>query len=167
MDFRLERRRELSLHRVEWPAMNLEEVEYIFSAKLEDFLHYHDGPSAEAYGSSSAMRYHGAWYDRHSRPYRMHHFHVLFREETPQGLSVGLREVESINSRQHEDVFGMTARIIVDTARCAYDRPPQFTHNGHFGDEVLIKARFNLGKGGPGPSVQGMIPDALKQASKL
>ena len=35
-------------------------------------------------------------------------------------------------------VFGMTARILVDCARVAYGEEPEFEHNSHFGDEVVI-----------------------------
>jgi uncharacterized protein YacL (UPF0231 family) len=43
-------------------------------------------------------------------------------------------------------VFGMTARILVDAARLAYDEEPEFEHNGHFGDEEIINKLRRIGR---------------------
>jgi hypothetical protein len=47
---------------------------------------------------------------------------------------------------QRYRVFGMTARIIVDAARVAYDQEPEFEHNSHFGDEAMIAKLRRLGR---------------------
>jgi len=39
----------------------------------------------------------------------------------------------------------MTARILVDCARVAYAEEPNFEHNSHFGDEVLIRRLIRVG----------------------
>jgi hypothetical protein len=57
-------------------------------------------------------------------------------------------------SVQHKDaldmpryrVFGMTARILVDAARVAYGREPEFEHNSHFGDEDMIARLMKMGR---------------------
>jgi len=43
-------------------------------------------------------------------------------------------------------VFGMTARILVDAARVAYDEEPEFEHNSHFGDEEMIERLLKIGR---------------------
>lgn len=43
-------------------------------------------------------------------------------------------------------VFGMTARILVDAARVAYDEEPEFEHNSHFGDEEMIDRLRRIGR---------------------
>ena len=35
-------------------------------------------------------------------------------------------------------VWGMTARILVDAARIAFGKEPEFEHNDHYGDEKII-----------------------------
>ncbi|GAB7363839.1 hypothetical protein MBLNU230_g4404t1 [Neophaeotheca triangularis] len=46
-------------------------------------------------------------------------------------------------------VFGMTARILVDAARVAYGREPEFEHNSHFGDEEMIERLMRIGRLSP------------------
>jgi hypothetical protein len=40
----------------------------------------------------------------------------------------------------------MTARIIVDAARVAFAREPEFEHNSHFGDEEMIANLRRMGR---------------------
>lgn len=47
---------------------------------------------------------------------------------------------------QRYRVFGMTARMIVDCARVAYGREPEFEHNSHFGDEMMIAQLRRMGR---------------------
>lgn len=46
-------------------------------------------------------------------------------------------------------VFGMTARILVDAARVAYGKEPEFEHNSHFGDEEMIERLMRIGRLSP------------------
>jgi hypothetical protein len=46
-------------------------------------------------------------------------------------------------------VFGMTARILVDCARVAYGEEPEFEHNSHFGDEMMIEKLLKIGRLAP------------------
>ena len=46
-------------------------------------------------------------------------------------------------------VFGMTARIMVDAARLAFDEAPAFEHNSHFGDEDMIGRLLRIGRLSP------------------
>lgn len=53
---------------------------------------------------------------------------------------------EQAGQVQRHRVFGMTARIVVDAARVAYDLEPEFEHNSHFGDEEMISKLQRLGR---------------------
>ncbi|OKO97537.1 Peroxisomal coenzyme A diphosphatase 1, peroxisomal [Penicillium subrubescens] len=57
-----------------------------------------------------------------------------------------LTHQEETGQVQHYRVFGMTARIIVDAARVAFAREPEFEHNSHFGDEEMINNLRRLGR---------------------
>ncbi|OOQ81713.1 NUDIX domain protein [Penicillium brasilianum] len=57
-----------------------------------------------------------------------------------------LSQQESSGQVQHYRVFGMTARILVDAARVAFAREPEFEHNSHFGDEEMIAKLRRLGR---------------------
>ena len=46
-------------------------------------------------------------------------------------------------------VFGMTARILVDCARVAYEEEPEYEHNSHFGDEEMIDRLLKIGRLSP------------------
>lgn len=60
-----------------------------------------------------------------------------------------LEEQESSGEVTRYRVFGMTARILVDAARIAYNHEPDFEHNRHTGDEDLIKRLRGRGRLGP------------------
>lgn len=65
-------------------------------------------------------------------------------------------------------VFGMTARILVDAARVAYDEEPQFEHNSHFGDEDMIARLLKMGRLSPERKKGDVLTrEILKEAAKL
>lgn len=53
---------------------------------------------------------------------------------------------EQAGTVQRYRVFGMTARMIVDAARVAYNQEPEFEHNSHFGDEGMIAKLRRMGR---------------------
>jgi hypothetical protein len=57
-----------------------------------------------------------------------------------------LEERERSGELTRYKVFGMTARILVDAARLAYNEEPEFEHNSHFGDEEMIAKLQNIGR---------------------
>lgn len=57
-----------------------------------------------------------------------------------------LEEQEKTGQVQRYRVFGMTARILVDVARVAYNEEPEFEHNSHFGDEEMIEKLRRMGR---------------------
>lgn len=65
-------------------------------------------------------------------------------------------------------VFGMTARILVDAARLAYDTEPEFEHNSHFGDENMISSLRRLGRLSPKRTADdGLTRATMEKAAKL
>ena len=57
-----------------------------------------------------------------------------------------LEQAEKAGNLERYRVFGMTARILVDAARVAYDQEPDFEHNSHFGDEDMIERLKRMGR---------------------
>jgi hypothetical protein len=53
-----------------------------------------------------------------------------------------LTEREKSQQLSRYPVFGLTARILVDVARIAYDEVPEFEYNSRIGDEIMV-ARLN------------------------
>lgn len=87
----------------------------------------------------------------------MHHFFVPVNERVVKPRGGGQspsqqRAVEELEAQEQSGlvqryrVFGMTARIIVDAARVAYGREPEFEHNSHFGDEAMIAQLRRMGR---------------------
>ncbi|KAJ6157455.1 hypothetical protein N7470_005047 [Penicillium chermesinum] len=69
---------------------------------------------------------------------------------------------------QRYRVFGMTARILVDAARLAYASEPEFEHNSHFGDEVMIAKLRKLGRLGPERKASDELTlETMEKAAKL
>ncbi|KAH7025541.1 hypothetical protein B0J12DRAFT_705047 [Macrophomina phaseolina] len=65
-------------------------------------------------------------------------------------------------------VFGMTARILVDAARVAYDEDPEFEHNSHFGDEDMIARLLKMGRLSAERKKGDVITrEVLREAAKL
>lgn len=54
--------------------------------------------------------------------------------------------VWSSSSLTRHRVWGMTARILVDAARIAYDRDPEFVFVERIGDEEMIKSMLDKGE---------------------
>jgi hypothetical protein len=94
------------------------EVSAVFDYPLNAFLH--KTPLEEG----GRMWYQGSWISWHAgEHWRMHKFYVPTLDD---------------DEAQHYKVWGMTARMLVDAARIAYDQEPEFEHMTTLGDEVLI-----------------------------
>ena len=80
----------------------------------------------------------------------MHHFFVPV---SPRNI-INSRESPGrlhLDGNERHDVFGMTARTLIDVARYAYDQDPTFEHNIHFGDEEVIRRLRKVGQLGAMP----------------
>ncbi|THZ57948.1 hypothetical protein D6C85_10343 [Aureobasidium pullulans] len=63
----------------------------------------------------------------------------------PEKVDKSLPQKDALDMPRYR-VFGMTARILVDAARVAYGRDPEFEHNSHFGDEEMIAKLMKMGR---------------------
>ncbi|GME51238.1 Nudix domain-containing protein [Neofusicoccum parvum] len=144
-----------------------------------------------------ATWYRGVWTDWHESRWRMHNFYVPVRRGSvarPRGKAGREGEGEPPRKRPRRAaavaaesaikgakgdgdpladlerfrVFGMTARILVDAARVAYDEEPQFEHNSHFGDEDMIARLLKMGRLSPERKKGDVLTrEVLKEAAKL
>ncbi|KAL8243761.1 hypothetical protein R6Q59_010019 [Mikania micrantha] len=115
--------------------------------------------------------YSGAWTDWHEQRWRMHNFFVPVSNQTVtkpkhDGRQNGV--ADQLEGLDRYRVWGMTARILVDAARCAYDQEPEFEHNSHFGDEGMIGRLRKIGKlGAIRKKGDELTDDDLKKAANL
>ncbi|KAI9839680.1 MAG: hypothetical protein M1838_004323 [Thelocarpon superellum] len=143
------------------PRLDAREVAAVFSAPFHTFLKKSDelcagaGPSVP---SDGLQWYDGSWTTWHEKRLPMHSFFVPLAGHpvaTPRSAHHGpgrsaaarrLREAEEEGSMTRFRVWGMTARIMVDAARVAYDERPEFEHPLEIGDEILICRLHHEGK---------------------
>ncbi|PLB38353.1 NUDIX hydrolase [Aspergillus candidus] len=139
------------------PRLDAREVAAVFTAPFAQFLRATDDPR---WGSDNPTEwYQGAWTEWHRENWRMHQFFVPIDPKTvvkprssnqaQQEAASALEEKERSGAVTRYRVFGMTARILVDVARLAYAREPEFEHNSHFGDERLIAQLREMGRLSP------------------
>ncbi|KAJ5161188.1 hypothetical protein N7492_006580 [Penicillium capsulatum] len=103
------------------PQLDAREVAAVFTAPFQHFLHLEGDTDPGEW-------YRGSWGVWHDSDWRMHQFFVRARKGPAYR------------------VFGMTARMIVDAARVAYEQEPEFEHNSHFGDEAMISKLRSFGR---------------------
>ncbi|KIW91922.1 uncharacterized protein Z519_07892 [Cladophialophora bantiana CBS 173.52] len=131
------------------PRLDAREVAAVFSAPFRNFLYMEDLPGQPNLPGKPSDWYKGSWTDWHQSRWRMHNFFVPV---TNQIVSKPKRSEGQKAAASHLDkysryrVFGMTARILVDAARYAYDQEPTFEHNSHFGDEDMIVRLLKIGR---------------------
>ncbi|KAF9892880.1 hypothetical protein FE257_000469 [Aspergillus nanangensis] len=139
------------------PRLDAREVAAVFTAPFRNFLRMRDEEDPR-HGSPEDW-YQGAWTEWHQSNWRMHQFFVPIspqavvkprssNEEQRQAANA-LEEKERAGEITRYRVFGMTARMLVDVARVAYDQEPEFEHNSHFGDEPLIAQLRKMGRLSP------------------
>ncbi|KAJ5768552.1 hypothetical protein N7533_001135 [Penicillium manginii] len=142
------------------PKLDAREVAAVFTARFADFLRLeiksddgeHRGKGLSDQGADPGQWYRGSWSLWHHSNWRMHQFFVPVNDRVvkPRGGQeqrvVEKLEAQEPSGLQRYRVFGMTARIIVDAARVAYGREPEFEHNSHFGDEAMIAQLRRMGR---------------------
>ncbi|KAK7545558.1 NUDIX hydrolase domain-like protein [Phyllosticta citricarpa] len=161
------------------PRLQANEVAAVFTAGFHNFLsaeyEREPGPGIEAAGFP-AKWYEGEWTDWHESRWRMHNFYVPVKgpgaqvvASTPTEPSSNAQAGLDLRSLSRFRVFGMTARILVDAARVAYDEEPAFEHNSHFGDEEMIARLLHMGRlsAERKPGEQGLTRQVLTQAAKM
>ncbi|XXG93935.1 8-oxo-dGTP diphosphatase [Hypoxylon texense] len=135
------------------PRLDAKEVAAVFSGPFHNFLKAKDEP-VEGETIPPGEWYDGYWHHWHSKPWRVHNFHVpvnnqkvtrpKIREGGQAALADELEEEE--DTIQRFLVWGLTGRMLVDAARIAYDEEPEFEHNDHYGDEEIIASLETKGQ---------------------
>ncbi|OQE29808.1 hypothetical protein PENSTE_c002G05906 [Penicillium steckii] len=149
------------------PKLDAREVAAVFTASFSNFLRLRDDQGITDQGGDPGQWYRGSWSLWHHSHWRMHQFFVPVNERVVKPRNrPGELEREKLAAREQEHfttstftstsaresqiqryrVFGMTARMIVDCARVAYGREPEFEHNSHFGDEMMIAQLRRMGR---------------------
>ncbi|KAF2674043.1 hypothetical protein BT63DRAFT_361155, partial [Microthyrium microscopicum] len=117
------------------PRLDAKEVAAVFTAPFESFLSTTlSTPSSAHAAPERSAWYGGQWIEWHGDRWRMHNFYVPSSDQ-PVAWAESPATTMTMNRFR---VFGMTARILVDAARIAYGREPEFEHNTHLGDEDMI-----------------------------
>ena len=131
------------------PRLDTREVAAVFSAPFQNFLFEEDMPGQQRIHGKPSDWYKGSWTDWHQNRWRMHNFFVPITNQTvtkPQRSEAQKDAAHELDKYSRYRVFGMTARILVDAARYAYDQEPTFEHNSHFGDEDMIIRLRKVGR---------------------
>ncbi|MCJ1393848.1 hypothetical protein MMC18_006724 [Xylographa bjoerkii] len=136
------------------PRLEPKEVAAIFSAPLPKFLSDRDDMGRDS--KTGSEWYKGFWGTWFSTRGRVHQFSVPRSSKSGDG------------AQEIYKVFGMTARMILDTARLAYAEDPSFEYEPHVGDEnvlrKLLKAGRLSGEKSPGSLITS---DDVANAAKL
>ncbi|KAI1810040.1 NUDIX hydrolase domain-like protein [Poronia punctata] len=135
------------------PRLDAKEVAAVFTAPFANFLRSTDEePQPGDPPLPPGHWYDGRWIKWQEDPWRVHNFHVpvhnqrVTRPQTRAKLRDPLEDDDD-DAVQRLLVWGMTGRILVDAARIAYGRDPEFEHNANFGDEKIIAELEDNGKG--------------------
>ncbi|KAJ5219998.1 hypothetical protein N7468_009202 [Penicillium chermesinum] len=151
------------------PKLDAREVAAVFTAPFHRFLCLR-GPDAagDVQGDDDPGQwYRGSWSRWHNSNWRMHQFFVRAHNAV-QPRSPEQAAAQQQVAGQRYRVFGMTARILVDAARLAYASEPEFEHNSHFGDEVMIAKLRKLGRLGPERKASDELTlETMEKAAKL
>jgi len=153
------------------PRLDSQEVAAVFSAPFKNFLSTEDDPTERDLPGNPQDWYKGTWTDWHQSLWRMHNFFVPVTNQTvskPKKSEGQKMAADHLEGKERYRVFGMTARILVDAARFAYDQQPEFEHNSHFGDEDMIGQLRKIGRMGdirkPG---EELTREDMKRAANL
>ncbi|KAL2883608.1 8-oxo-dGTP diphosphatase [Colletotrichum sp. CLE4] len=137
------------------PRLDAKEVAAVFSAPFQNFLRAKDADLPSSSLSSKVLPpghwYDGSWIQWKEHPWRVHNFYVPVDDQrvtTPgnamevdhpqSNLAEKLEEEKDKEGGGRFKVWGLTAHMLVDCARIAYGKDPEFECNEHFGDEEII-----------------------------
>ena len=128
------------------PNLNTSEVAAVFSCPFHRFI----SPRIEQTQEESPIRYRGQWNNWNGVKWRMHNF---FIPKTYLGTTKRKHQEESTNRGVSGDieessykVWGLTARILIDSARIAYDEDPDFEFMEGIGEEPMLQRLWNRGR---------------------
>ncbi|KAK2028690.1 hypothetical protein LX32DRAFT_388816 [Colletotrichum zoysiae] len=137
------------------PRLDAKEVAAVFSAPFQNFLRARDAePPHNSNSNSNSSRalppghwYDGSWIQWKDHPWRVHNFYVPVDDQrvtTPGNAMEADHPQSNLAEKLEEEkvgrfkVWGLTAHMLVDAARIAYGKEPEFECNSHFGDEEII-----------------------------
>lgn len=134
------------------PKLDAKEVAAVFSGPLHNFLKATD-EQREGAQLPDGDWYDGRWTEWHGKSWRIHNFWVpvnnqrVTKPKTRAGGQAALAdELEEEDTVQRFLVWGLTGRMLVDTARIAYGEEPEFEHNKYYGDEEIIAMLESQGR---------------------
>jgi coenzyme A diphosphatase NUDT7 len=129
------------------PELDANEVAAVFTVPLKSFLK----TSFPAHMASHISKQSQPWYKGDRFPFdngtvRMYNFYMPITSSSVKwtGSVLDACQTDEMTFR----IFGLTAKILVETARIAFDREPQFEHDENIGDEDLISRYILEGKMG-------------------
>jgi coenzyme A diphosphatase NUDT7 len=118
------------------PRLDAKEVAAVFSAPFHNFLVPEDEVrEGDKIPGKRSDWYSGNWIDWHEGKWRMHNFFVPITNQKvskPKVREGGQAAIaENLDKEEEEGltrykVWGMTARMLVDAARLAYEEDPTF-----------------------------------------
>ncbi|KAK2002246.1 NUDIX domain-containing protein [Colletotrichum falcatum] len=129
------------------PRLDAKEVAAVFSAPFQNFLRAKDAEPRGNRAPPSGHWYDGSWIQWKDHPWRVHNFYVPVDDQrvtTPGNAMEADHPQSNLAEKIEEDrvdrfkVWGLTAHMLVDAARIAYGKEPEFECNSHFGDEEII-----------------------------
>lgn len=146
----------VDVERTLMPRLDAKEVAAVFTAPFHNFLRSKDellDGESQSDDPDRSDWYEGQWMSWHESRWRMHNFHVPVAGQTvtkPKNKTTDQGAVaDQLEKLKRYRVYGMTARILVDAARLAYNQEPDFEHNSHFGDEDMIRRLQKMGRLSP------------------
>ena len=131
------------------PRLDAKEVAAVFSAPFHNFLLDHDEKIDASLPGRPQDWYKGSWVDWHETQWRMHYFFVPVNNQRvalPTKTEAQRKAASKFVKKDRFQVWGMTARILVDASSLAYGQTPKFEHNAHFGDETMIGKLKEIGR---------------------
>ncbi|CAA9957525.1 NUDIX domain containing protein [Pyrenophora teres f. maculata] len=160
------------------PRLDPKEVAAVFTAPFHNFLRKEwegEGSPPVQMDGRPEKWYRGSWVDWHETRWRMHNFYMPRPPPSPSLLrkpssstSPSTPGPDALDSLTTFRIWGMTARILIEAARVAYEEEPEFEHNSHFGDEEMIEKLLKMGRLSE-IRKQGQIltKEVLREASKM
>lgn len=126
--------------------LNPTEVAAVFSCPFHRFI----SARTEHTQTESHIKYRGQWNNWNGVKWRMHnffipktHFGTTKRKESEKTDYES--KATSIEDNSYK-VWGLTARILIDSARIAYDEDPEFEFNRGIGEEAMLKRLWERGR---------------------
>jgi coenzyme A diphosphatase NUDT7 len=122
------------------PRLDPKEVAAVFSAPFHNFLRSKDEVrEGDVVPGKRSDWYNGKWIDWFEGRWRMHNFYVpinnqkVSKPKVREGGQAAIAEEleKEEDEMQRYKVWGMTARMLVDAARVAYDEEPEFPVGNH------------------------------------